>query len=90
MSLVEARQLIWDEIIFEMKKIWESMNLVAEQKLVVRSIEFFNLSSKNEDIKDAKTTENFMRCLNANSTNKLISMDISDKTKVVMKITKVI
>lgn len=42
------------------------MNLVAEQKVDVKDIEFFILSPKNEDPEHAKTVENFIRYLNGN------------------------
>jgi len=51
MFLIEARQLIWDDIISEIKKIWEHLKLFAEQKAVVKTTEFFILSSKEEDVR---------------------------------------
>ena len=66
MSLIEARRIIWDDIISEIKSIWEHMNLVSKEKVVFKGVEFFILSPKNEDAKNAKTVEKFTRYLNEN------------------------
>lgn len=38
MSLIEARKLIWDDIISEIKKIWEHVKLVRKQTVAVKTI----------------------------------------------------
>jgi len=40
MVLIEGKQIIWEEIISEMKKLWEHIKLVAKHKVAVKTIEF--------------------------------------------------
>jgi len=90
MSLIETRKIIWDDIIFEMKNIWEHMKLVVEPKSVVKTTKFLILSSKNEDTKNARAVEKFIRYLNEKSSHDLRAMDIIDMTCTIIEVFKMI
>lgn len=61
MPLLQAKQLIWDEIITELKSIRENITLMATQKIVIKDYELFISSTKEEEAK--------MRRRQANSSN---------------------
>lgn len=90
MSLIEARKLIWDIVIFEIKKIWENLRLVAKQKVAVKTTEFSILSAKEENAKNANNVEKFIKLINEKSLDELRAIDIIDRTSVIMEISKVI
>ena len=61
MLLIQARQLICDEINFEVKNIWEHIILVGEQNIAVKDIDSFIISTKEEDRKNSKTIEKMIK-----------------------------
>ena len=58
MSLLQATELIQDEIITVVKCIWEIITLCVDQETVVKDYELFFLSSKEEDGKNVETIGN--------------------------------
>lgn len=79
MTLIEAKQLIWDEITSKMKNRWEHITLVVEQKITIKDTEYFIRFTKEEDVKNAITIEKIISYLNENPTNELRILDVSDK-----------
>jgi len=88
MSLIQGRQLIWDEIISEVKNIWEHMTLVAEQKIAIKDLQFSILSTKEEEGKNVETAEKFIKYLNENPASELRTMDIVHRAGPSLKFPK--
>jgi len=66
------------------------MNLVVEKRVPVKNTEFFILSSKNEDVKNVRTTYKFIKHLNEKSTNDLREIDIINRIGVATEVSKTI
>lgn len=79
MSLIQSRHIIWDEIIFDVKNIWDNLTLIVEKKIAIKETQFFILPPKEEDGKNTKTIGKFSRYLNEKSANELRVMDIIDR-----------
>lgn len=90
MFLVHVRHLIWDEIISELKNIWEHLTLFSEQKIVVKDIECFIISAKEEDGKNIETTKSIISYLNEKPYGEMRTMDIFDSIGEIMEISKMI
>ena len=63
-SLLEARKIIQDDIVSEIKKIWEHLKLVVEKKSAINTIELSILLVKEEDAKNCRTNKKFIKFLN--------------------------
>lgn len=84
MYVIYARQLIWDETLYEVKNMWDHITLVVEKNIIVEDTKFFILLAKEEDGKYAKTKEKFIKCLNEKATNNLRTIDIVDRTREII------
>lgn len=76
MALVEATQIFWEDIVFEIKKVFEHLKLVAEKRDAIKATKFFVFSSKEEDAKNANTVETFIKLLNEKLACNLRVIDI--------------
>jgi len=64
MPLLQAKQLVWDEIIKEMEKHWEFINMMHEQKLPVKDFEYSIMTTKEDGIKDSQVASKFIKFVN--------------------------
>ena len=66
------------------------MDLFSKQRVAVKNTEFSILSSKDDDSKNVKIIEIFIRYLNEKLANGLREMDIIDRTWIIIEVTKMI
>jgi len=58
MYLLQPKNIVWDEIIQEMKINWECITLMDEQKIVIKDYEFFILATKEYGENNSQISKN--------------------------------
>ena len=90
MSLLQSKQLIWDEVITKMKNKWEYITSMTEKKNIINDYEFFILPAKEEGEKNVQTTKIFIQYVNEKPLNELRVIDVVDWVSAIMEISKVV
>lgn len=49
-SSIQAREILWDEIIEFIKGIWEFLVIISEEKKIVRDMEEVTIKNKQKDL----------------------------------------
>ena len=70
MSLVQAREILWNDIITIVKKIWEFL-LIVEEKKIVRYLEGEIMASKQKLQQRAQFAKNMIDFLNSKYVHQL-------------------
>jgi len=90
MSLLQAKQLVWDEIIEDMEKNWELVNMVHEHKITVKDFEYSIMTTKEDVIKNSHVVEKFIKFVNERPLSDLRPIYVVDRVGAIMQITKMI
>lgn len=90
MSLLEDRQLVWDEIIEEMNLNWDHVTLMHEKKVASRDYRQFIMNAKEEGKNNSQISKRFIFFVSERPTEELRPIDVEDRVSVVMGISKVI
>ena len=89
-SLIKAKDIIWNEIILEMQSKWDSMNIIAREKNIVSEHEKELLSEKQASIKRANWARKFINFINAKTDEDLRDMGIQDRYFYAEEVNKII
>jgi len=90
MSLIKARQLVWDEIIQEMNNSWKHITVILEKKFIYADSESSIINSKERSINNSQYALKFIHFLSEKPAEELRPMDIVDMTNTIVYIFKVI
>lgn len=90
MSLIHAREIIWNDIVQWVKEIWNHMLVMEEKKIVVRDLEIAIASNKYKSKKSAQLAKRRIGFLNDKSYQELREMEIEDKTFIILEINKMV
>lgn len=90
MSLLEVREIIWNDIINKVKNVWEFMSIVEEEKSIVRDLESIITTSKQNVLQHAKFSKNMYDFINYNSSQELREMQIEDGLELLLEINKMV
>jgi len=90
MSLLQAKQLVWDEIIEEVRNHWEYITLMDEQGILIKDYEGFILTSKEEGENKSHICKRFIKFLNERLLSELRPIHVVDRVIAIMDISKVV
>lgn len=88
MSLMESRQLVWDEIIEEMNHNWEHVTLMHKEKVGSKDYEQSIMNAKEEGENNSQIAKRFICFVNEIPTEEVRPVDIVDRVSVVIEISK--
>ena len=90
MSLVEARQLVWGEIIAEVKQHWELLVLINDKKIAIHEFKAQLEVGHREGEEKASIAKKYVRYLNELSPEELRTQGVIDHFRTVIDVTKMI
>lgn len=90
MSLIHAREIIWNDIIQQAKAIQNHMLVMEEKKMVARDLEIAIASNKYKSKKSAQLAKRRIGFLYDKSYQELREMEIEDKTFIILEINKMV
>lgn len=67
MSLIHAREIIWNDIIQQVKVIWDYMLIMVEEKTIVRNLEVIIVSIKEKSQQGSQLAKKMIYFLNSKS-----------------------
>jgi len=89
-SLIEAKKVIWEDIIQQESSKWELFQVVVEERSIVAAIIEALASGKKEIQIEAKMVRKIVKFLNEKYTIDLKEIHIVDRVVVIVEINKVI
>ena len=90
MSLIEAKHILWNEIIGVMKTICESLVLISEEKIINRDLQELVLADKQKMHDSTIWDRKLIYFVNSKSDQELGEHEIQYRTLYVLEINKVI
>ena len=79
MNLIQDKEIIWNDIIVEMKETWGSLTIVLEEKSSVRDFEEHFMVVKKKTINTAIWEKKFMDFIDYKMDQELEENDIKDR-----------
>ena len=89
-TLIQAKDIVWNEIIEVMKTTWESLIIVSEEKSIVRDIQELVVIDKQKTLNRALWAKKFIDFINSKTDQELEENEIKDRTLCVLEINKLI
>lgn len=80
MSLIQAMEILWDEIIEIIKNIWEFLVIMSDEKALVRDMEGEVMKDKQKDLDRSKFAKIMIDFINSKSASELKEHDLPDRT----------
>jgi len=90
MSLVEVRQLIWGEIIAEVKQYWELLVLKNDKNIAIHEYKAQLEVGCREGEEKVETTKKYVRYLNELSSEELNAQGVVNHFRTILDISKMI
>ena len=90
MSLMQAKKLMWDEIIEEIENDWEFITMMHEQKVAVKDFEYSIISTKEDGVKNSQVAQKFIMFVNERKLSEMRPNDLVERVGSSMEITKMI
>lgn len=87
-SLIEARQIVWDDIIQEVYSIWDYIHIISQQNIIMNGSKLRIDACKKNVQKEAMEAKNMIKYLNGKYSTELRALDITDKDGAIMEINK--
>ena len=88
MSLVQAREIFWNDILNIVKSVWQFLVIIEEEKNIVRYLQEVILSNNFFLQNRAQLAKRLIDFLNSKSAQEMKDFGIEDRTKHVMEIRK--
>lgn len=89
MSLLQAKQLVWDEMIASMKINLKYRTLMDEQKIMIKDYDFFILAAKQDGEKNSQISKKFIQFVNERPLSELRPIGVVDGVSAIMELSKV-
>lgn len=89
-SLIQAKDIIWNDIIAEMKTIWDFLTIVVEEKSIIKEFEEQVITEKKKIINRAIWARNCINFIDSKKYQELEENEIKDKILYVVEINKMI
>lgn len=80
MSLIRAREILWDEVIEVIRGIWEFIVIISQEKTLVRDMEDVVIKNKQKYLDRSKFAKIMIDFINSKSTTELKEHDKPNKT----------
>lgn len=90
MSLMEAKQMIWDEIIAEMRSNWEYFMIVNEKKVTVRECRAQLEAGREARARNSLISRKYIQFVNERPAGGLRTIDIVDQSSTVMEVMRML
>lgn len=90
MYLIQAMEVLWDEIIQVIKYIWEFLVIVSDEKTIVRDMESLVMKNKQKLLERSKFAKIMIDFINSKSDAELKEHDLLEKTLCAMDLNKMI
>ena len=78
-TLIQAKDIIWNEIIEEMKAAWGSLTIVSEEKSIVKDFEEQVMADKHKTINRDIWAKRFIDFIDSKTDQELEENDIKDR-----------
>ena len=65
MSLIQAKDIVWNEIIEVMKTVWESLIILSEEKRIITNLQELILANKQKFLNRALWAKRFIDFVNS-------------------------
>lgn len=89
-TLIQAKDIVWNEIIEVIKTTWESLIIVSEEKRIVRDLQELVVVDKQKTLNRALWAKKFIDFINSKTYQVLEENEIKDRTLCVLEINKLI
>lgn len=90
MSHLQAKQLVWNEIIEDIKNHQKYITLMDEKRIIIEDYEGFILSAKEEGENNSYISKRFTQFVNERMLSALRPIDVVDKVTIIMEISTVV
>ena len=90
MSLIQAREIIWIDIIETVKNVWDLLAITREEKNIVRDLEGIIVENKKKLENGALSAKRLIDFINSKSKQELKEFGIEDKTQCVLELENMI